>query len=384
MRADDLRRRPHGAAAADHAGVRGHHRRRGRHTSPTTTSSSPAPDSRRPRRCWPPRPRAGVPIWGDVELAWRLDSSGRFGPPRRWLVVTGTNGKTTTTSMLHAMLVAAGRRSLLCGNIGNPVLDVLDRTVRPAGRRTVQLPIALGAVAAPGGGGGAQRRRRPPRLARHAGRPTPATRPACSTAGWPSSGWTTPSRPVCWTPRPRRCGSASGWANRRPVNSASRDGMLDRQRVRRRRRAGRRRRRFRWPARSACSTRWRRRRWPAPSTCPPRPSPMRWRRSRWAGTAPRWSATVDGVTYVDDSKATNPHAAQASIAAYPRVVWIAGGLLKGASVDELVAASGESAGRSGADRARPGADRRRVIATRPGCPRRRACDGGGFWGAWDN
>jgi UDP-N-acetylmuramoylalanine--D-glutamate ligase len=47
---------------------------------------------------------------------------------------------------------------------------------------------------------------------------------------------------------------------------------------------------------------------------------------------------VDGVTYVDDSKATNPHAAQASIAAYPRVVWIAGGLLKGASVEELVGA----------------------------------------------
>jgi UDP-N-acetylmuramoylalanine--D-glutamate ligase len=49
-------------------------------------------------------------------------------------------------------------------------------------------------------------------------------------------------------------------------------------------------------------------------------------------------ATVAGVTYVDDSKATNPHAAQASIAAYPRVVWVAGGLLKGASVDELVSA----------------------------------------------
>jgi UDP-N-acetylmuramoylalanine--D-glutamate ligase len=47
-------------------------------------------------------------------------------------------------------------------------------------------------------------------------------------------------------------------------------------------------------------------------------------------------AVADGVTYVDDSKATNPHAAHASIAAYPRVVWIAGGLLKGASVDELV------------------------------------------------
>ena len=28
---------------------------------------------------------AGIPIWGDVELAWRLDRSGRFGPPRKWL-----------------------------------------------------------------------------------------------------------------------------------------------------------------------------------------------------------------------------------------------------------------------------------------------------------
>ena len=70
---------------------------------------------------------AGVPIWGDVELAWRLDAAGRYGPPRRWLVVTGTNGKTTTTSMLHAMLTAAGLRSVLCGNIGSPVLDVLDQ-----------------------------------------------------------------------------------------------------------------------------------------------------------------------------------------------------------------------------------------------------------------
>jgi UDP-N-acetylmuramoylalanine--D-glutamate ligase len=50
---------------------------------------------------------------------------------------------------------------------------------------------------------------------------------------------------------------------------------------------------------------------------------------------------ADGVTYVDDSKATNPHAAQASIAAYPRVVWVAGGLLKGASVDEMVAATAD-------------------------------------------
>ena len=40
---------------------------------------------------------AGVPVWGDVELAWRLDAAGHYGTPRQWLVVTGTNGKTTTT-----------------------------------------------------------------------------------------------------------------------------------------------------------------------------------------------------------------------------------------------------------------------------------------------
>jgi len=48
-------------------------------------------------------------------------------------------------------------------------------------------------------------------------------------------------------------------------------------------------------------------------------------------------ADVSGVRYVDDSKATNPHAALASLTSYDRVVWIAGGLLKGAPVDELVA-----------------------------------------------
>jgi UDP-N-acetylmuramoylalanine--D-glutamate ligase len=48
-------------------------------------------------------------------------------------------------------------------------------------------------------------------------------------------------------------------------------------------------------------------------------------------------ATIGGVTYVDDSKATNPHAASASLAAFEHVVWIAGGLAKGATFDDLVA-----------------------------------------------
>ena len=46
---------------------------------------------------------------------------------------------------------------------------------------------------------------------------------------------------------------------------------------------------------------------------------------------------VDGVRFVDDSKATNPHAAGAALAAYEPVVWVAGGLLKGADIDPLVA-----------------------------------------------
>jgi UDP-N-acetylmuramoylalanine--D-glutamate ligase len=65
-------------------------------------------------------------------------------------------------------------------------------------------------------------------------------------------------------------------------------------------------------------------------------------------------ADVDGVAYVDDSKATNTHAAQASLAAYESIVWIAGGLAKGATFDELVAgAAGRLRGAVliGADRA---------------------------------
>src|SRR3712207_8108071 len=50
------------------------------------------------------------------------------------------------------------------------------------------------------------------------------------------------------------------------------------------------------------------------------------------------AATVDGVDWVDDSKATNPHAAGASLPAYPRVVWLAGGLLQGAARDPPAAA----------------------------------------------
>jgi UDP-N-acetylmuramoylalanine--D-glutamate ligase len=47
-------------------------------------------------------------------------------------------------------------------------------------------------------------------------------------------------------------------------------------------------------------------------------------------------ASHDGVAWVDDSKATNAHAALASLGSFDSVVWVVGGLLKGASLDDLV------------------------------------------------
>ncbi|MET0966157.1 MAG: UDP-N-acetylmuramoyl-L-alanine--D-glutamate ligase [Nakamurella sp.] len=66
---------------------------------------------------------AGIEVIGEVELAWRIDQAS--GAPRDWLVVTGTNGKTTTTGMLEAILRADNRRVTASGNIGWPVLEAV-------------------------------------------------------------------------------------------------------------------------------------------------------------------------------------------------------------------------------------------------------------------
>jgi UDP-N-acetylmuramoylalanine--D-glutamate ligase len=67
--------------------------------------------------------KSGVPVWGDVELAWRLRD--KVGEPAPWLAVTGTNGKTTTVQLATAMAIADGRRAIACGNVGVPVLDAV-------------------------------------------------------------------------------------------------------------------------------------------------------------------------------------------------------------------------------------------------------------------
>lgn len=66
---------------------------------------------------------AGVPVWGDVELAWRLRD--KVGKPAEWILVTGTNGKTTTVQLTAAILKTDGFRVAACGNIGVPVLDAI-------------------------------------------------------------------------------------------------------------------------------------------------------------------------------------------------------------------------------------------------------------------
>lgn len=64
-----------------------------------------------------------TPVWGDIELAWRLRD--KVGPAAPWILVTGTNGKTTTVQLTATMLAAAGHRVAPCGNIGVPVLDAI-------------------------------------------------------------------------------------------------------------------------------------------------------------------------------------------------------------------------------------------------------------------
>ncbi|MGV1005371.1 MAG: UDP-N-acetylmuramoyl-L-alanine--D-glutamate ligase [Candidatus Nanopelagicales bacterium] len=72
---------------------------------------------------------AGVPVWGELELAWRLRKPGAAA----WLMITGTNGKTTTTLMLESMLRAAGLRTIAAGNIGYSMVDVVMNEATPEG-----------------------------------------------------------------------------------------------------------------------------------------------------------------------------------------------------------------------------------------------------------
>jgi UDP-N-acetylmuramoylalanine--D-glutamate ligase len=63
-----------------------------------------------------------VAVWGDIELAWRVRDKVNAA---EWILVTGTNGKTTTVQLAATFLAANGLRAAPCGNIGVPVLDAV-------------------------------------------------------------------------------------------------------------------------------------------------------------------------------------------------------------------------------------------------------------------
>jgi UDP-N-acetylmuramoylalanine--D-glutamate ligase len=278
---------------------------------------------------------AGIPIWGDVELAWRLDAAGQYGPPRRWLVVTGTNGKTTTTSMLHAMLIAAGLRSVLCGNIGDPVLDVLDQ---PADVLAVELSsFQLFWAPSLRPEAGVVLNIAEDHLDWHSTMAEYTAAKARVLDGRVAVVGLDDSRAAALldtAAAPVRVGFRLG------EPAAGELGVRDGQLVDRA---------FAddlalLPADSI----------PVPGPVGVLDALAAAALARCVGVPPaaigaaissfrvgrhraEVVAVADGISYVDDSKATNPHAAEASVLAYPRVVWVAGGLLKGTSVDAEVA-----------------------------------------------
>ncbi len=64
---------------------------------------------------------AGVPVWAEVELGYRL-----LPPGARVIGITGTNGKTTTTELAGAMVAAAGLRAVVAGNVGTALSGIAE------------------------------------------------------------------------------------------------------------------------------------------------------------------------------------------------------------------------------------------------------------------
>ncbi len=276
---------------------------------------------------------AGIEVIGEVELAWRLRGE-RAAP---WLAVTGTNGKTTTVQMLAAILTAAGRRTVAAGNVGLPLLDAVlepydvlavelssfqlhwSSTVRPHTAVVLNLApdhvdwhgsldeyaAAKGKVHGPGTV--AVYNREDAVSVRLASR---ADARAGFTLGSPAPGELgvvedlLVDRAFADVP-----GEATVVAELGDLTVPGAHNVAN--------------------ALAAAALA---RSYGVPAEA------VRDGLRAFTPDAHRNAlvATVDGVAWVDDSKATNPHAAAASLAAYPSVVWVAGGLLKGADVDDLV------------------------------------------------
>jgi UDP-N-acetylmuramoylalanine--D-glutamate ligase len=289
--------------------------------------------------------RAGVPVWGEVELAWRLRDLDR---PAVWLAVSGTNGKTTTVRMLAEMLRASGLRATAAGNVGDPVIEAV---LHPQPYDAIALELSsyqLHWIQSMTARSAAVLNVAPDHLDWHGSFAAYAADKGRIYRGVESACVYNVDDPE--TERLVRAAEVAEGARAIGVTSGIPkvgmlgivDGVLaDRAFVAERQTAA---------AELA-------------GIADVRPSaPHNITNALTAAALARSIGvppvavrdglrafrpdphricvvgTVDGVTFVDDSKATNAHAAQASLQAYDDVVWVAGGLAKGARFDSLVAA----------------------------------------------
>ncbi|MQA25023.1 MAG: UDP-N-acetylmuramoyl-L-alanine--D-glutamate ligase, partial [Micromonosporaceae bacterium] len=286
--------------------------------------------------------KAGREVYSEPELAWRLRRPGPAGAPPPWLAVTGTNGKTTAVTMLEAVLSAAGLRAAALGNIGEPLVDAVLRP--PAEQREViavelsSFQLHWSARLAPQAG--ALLNLADDHLDWHGGFADYAVAKANvwrAPAGVAIGNLdhprvaallaNAPGRRVGFTlgePGPGQLGVAGGALVDRAFSDDSAGVELSAAD------------RVSPPGSHNVANAL-----AAAALARAHGVPAAAVRDGLAGYRPAphrnaLVAEVDEVAYVDDSKATNPHAALGSLLAYPRVVWIAGGQLKGVDVDELV------------------------------------------------
>ena len=68
---------------------------------------------------------SSIEMLNEIDIAWSLRAE--RAPSQKWIALTGTNGKTTTVEMTAAILQAAGINAVACGNVGDTVIDAVDR-----------------------------------------------------------------------------------------------------------------------------------------------------------------------------------------------------------------------------------------------------------------
>jgi UDP-N-acetylmuramoylalanine--D-glutamate ligase len=286
-----------------------------------------------------------IPIWSEIELAWRLRDPANAAP---WLCVTGTNGKTTTVQMLASILAAAGHRTVAAGNVGLPLLEAVmdpepyDVIAVELSSYQLHFTYSMSAFAA------AVLNIAPDHVdwhgslqsyAKDKGRIYEQCQVACVynaqdkqteqlvidadvVEGCRAIGFTLTYPDISMLGVVDELLVDRAFVEQR-ATSALEIATLDDVRP---------------PAphnvANALAAAALARAYGVP------PSAVKQGLRAFTPDAHRiaYVAEIDQVTYIDDSKATNPHAAQASLAAYQDVVWIAGGQAKGATFDELVRA----------------------------------------------